>query len=312
MGFLRETIRAYQKNDPAARSALEIFFLYNGLHATIYYRISHWLYCHHCRFLASAFGHHPLLHPVRLHRQSDCQPAVRCGGPPNQGGEFMSLHCNRRTQLLLLTGLILLVLLVAFLAGRLIPDSAVAADFAQAKEPPSWSHPFGTDHLGRDLFLRTLKGLSTSLTVGICASAISAVAAVLIGIAAATGSRAMDSFINWLIDLVMGVPHTVLVILISFACGRGLKGLLIGVAATHWTGLARLIRGEGRTPWGLCSPGATIRRFVWRRSAFLASRPAGLCPGIKAPWDGCCISMEAATFAGIWSMPRALAQCCLL
>ena len=174
----------------------------------------------------------------------DCQPAVRCGGPPNQGGEFMSLHCNRRTQLLLLTGLILLVLLVAFLAGRLIPDSAVAADFAQAKEPPSWSHPFGTDHLGRDLFLRTLKGLSTSLTVGICASAISAVAAVLIGIAAATGSRAMDSFINWLIDLVMGVPHTVLVILISFACGRGLKGLLIGVAATHWTGLARLIRGE--------------------------------------------------------------------
>lgn len=53
----------------------------------------------------------------------------------------MSLHCNRRTQLLLLTGLILLVLLVAFLAGRLIPDSAVAADFAQAKEPPSWSIP---------------------------------------------------------------------------------------------------------------------------------------------------------------------------
>ena len=52
----------------------------------------------------------------------------------------MSLHCNRRTQLLLLTGLILLVLLVAFLAGRLIPDSAVAADFAQAKEPPSLRH----------------------------------------------------------------------------------------------------------------------------------------------------------------------------
>lgn len=53
----------------------------------------------------------------------------------------MSLHCNRRTQLLLLTGLILLVLLVAFLAGRLIPDSAVAADFAQAKEPPSCPIP---------------------------------------------------------------------------------------------------------------------------------------------------------------------------
>ena len=120
----------------------------------------------------------------------------------------------------------------------------MAADFTRVKEPPSWSHPFGTDHLGRDLLLRTLKGLSTSLTIGIVASLISAIAAVLIGIAAATGSRAVDGFITWLIDLVMGVPHTVLVILISFACGRGLKGLLIGVAATHWTSLARLIRGE--------------------------------------------------------------------
>ena len=156
----------------------------------------------------------------------------------------MSLRCNRRTRLVLFTGLMLLVLLAAFLAGRLIPDSAVAADFTRVKEPPSWSHPFGTDHLGRDLLLRTLKGLSTSLTIGIVASLISAIAAVLIGIAAATGSRAVDGFITWLIDLVMGVPHTVLVILISFACGRGLKGLLIGVAATHWTSLARLIRGE--------------------------------------------------------------------
>ena len=54
----------------------------------------------------------------------------------------------------------------------------------------------------------------------------------------------MDGFINWVIDLVMGVPHTILVILISFALGRGLKGLLIGIAATHWCSLARLIRGE--------------------------------------------------------------------
>ena len=54
----------------------------------------------------------------------------------------------------------------------------------------------------------------------------------------------MDNFINWLIDLVMGIPHTVLLILISFACGKGLKGVLIGVAVTHWTGLARIIRSE--------------------------------------------------------------------
>ena len=55
---LMETIRAYQKNDPAARSALEVFLLYNGLHATIYYRIAHWLYLHHCKFLARWVSQH--------------------------------------------------------------------------------------------------------------------------------------------------------------------------------------------------------------------------------------------------------------
>ena len=55
---IREDIRAYKKNDPAARSSLEILLLYNGLHATIYYRISHWLYGHKCYFLARMVSQH--------------------------------------------------------------------------------------------------------------------------------------------------------------------------------------------------------------------------------------------------------------
>ena len=43
---LGETIRAYQKNDPAARSAAQVFLLYNGLHAELYYRVAHWFYRH--------------------------------------------------------------------------------------------------------------------------------------------------------------------------------------------------------------------------------------------------------------------------
>ena len=119
-----------------------------------------------------------------------------------------------------------------------------ASDFTQKNLPPSWSHFFGTDWLGRDMFLRTVKGLSLSITIGTIASVGSAVIATIIGIVAATGSRWLDSFINWLIDLVMGVPRLVLLILISFVCGKGLTGLLIGVTATHWCSLARLIRSE--------------------------------------------------------------------
>ena len=50
--MLLETLNAYQKRDPAARSKLEIFLLYAGVHATLYHRLAHWLYRHRLRFLA--------------------------------------------------------------------------------------------------------------------------------------------------------------------------------------------------------------------------------------------------------------------
>ena len=109
--------------------------------------------------------------------------------------------------------------------------------------PPGPEHIFGTDALGRDLFLRTLKGISTGMTVGIGASFVSGVIAVIAGFAAA-GNKALDSIISWITDLVMSVPHTVLVIMVSFVMGGGLKGIFTGIVITHWCSLARLIRGE--------------------------------------------------------------------
>ncbi len=151
---------------------------------------------------------------------------------------------NRRTKVMILMAVMALILIGVYALGLLISDEAVSGSFLNAGQPPSREHFFGTDALGRDLFMRTLKGLAVSMTVGVAASAISAVIAVFVGIAAAVGSKHVDFVINWLIDLVMSVPHTILIILISFAMGRGLKGLLIGIAATHWCSLARLIRGE--------------------------------------------------------------------
>ena len=151
---------------------------------------------------------------------------------------------NRRTKILVLVVLIFTVLFGVCLAGNIISDDMIAADFSQKGLKPSWNHPFGTDMLGRDMLIRTIKGLSVSITVGTVASSVSAVIALIVGVIAATGASWMDNFINWVIDLVMGIPHTVLLILISFACGKGLKGVLLVVAFTHWTGLSRIIRSE--------------------------------------------------------------------
>ena len=52
MTRLGETLRAYQARDPAARSRMEIFLLYPGVHATLYHRLAHFFYCRHLKFLA--------------------------------------------------------------------------------------------------------------------------------------------------------------------------------------------------------------------------------------------------------------------
>lgn len=153
-------------------------------------------------------------------------------------------HLNRRSTIGLMCAVIFILLVVLYIAGALMDETLLKADFTQKGLPPSAEHPFGTDLYGRDMLARTVKGLSLSLFVGVVASCVSAVLALIIGIVAATGKSWLDHFLNWMIDLTMGIPHTILLILIAIAVGRGLQGVLIGIAVTHWTGLARIIRGE--------------------------------------------------------------------
>ncbi|HIY84395.1 MAG TPA: ABC transporter permease [Candidatus Rubneribacter avistercoris] len=129
-------------------------------------------------------------------------------------------------------------------AGLLVQEAAQAADFSQKNLAPCWEHPFGTDWMGRDMLVRTLAGLSTSVLVGLLAAGASSVIALALGVAAALGGRRVDAAVNWLVDLMMGIPHIVLLILISFSLGKGFWGVSVGVALTHWPSLARVVRAE--------------------------------------------------------------------
>ena len=138
----------------------------------------------------------------------------------------------------------LVALVLIGVAGALLAPVAARTDFAQANLAPTLEHPFGTDWMGRDMLARTLAGLATSLGVGIVAACASSVIAFVLAAVAALGGEAADAVVSWVIDLVMGIPHIVLLVLVSYALGRGATGVMVGIALTHWPGLARVLRAE--------------------------------------------------------------------
>ena len=151
---------------------------------------------------------------------------------------------NRRKSTILFLIAAVAILAAVTAAGILMEESAMETDFSRTNLKPSLEYLFGTDWMGRDMFARTIAGLSLSIRIGLLTAAVSAGAALVLGTAAAVLGRKADAVISWCIDLVMGIPHILLVMLISIACGRGFAGVVAGVSLGHWPSLARVIRGE--------------------------------------------------------------------
>lgn len=138
-----------------------------------------------------------------------------------------------------------IALLLAILIGAsLLGESGLSTDLNVRNLPPSPGRLLGTDWLGRDMTTRVLLGLRLSLWVGFIAATASAVLGVALGLVAALGGRILDEAVDWLVNLVMSLPHLVFQILIAFACGGGTKGVITAIAFTHWATIARVIRSE--------------------------------------------------------------------
>ena len=151
---------------------------------------------------------------------------------------------NRRKSTAVLIAVSVLLLAGVMIAGILLSGQAMETDFSRKNEAPSAAFLFGTDWMGRDMLARTLTGLSLSIRIGLLTAAVSSALALLLGIAAATLGRKADAVISWAIDLCMGIPHILLVVLISLAFGKGFAGVVAGVSLSHWPSLARVIRSE--------------------------------------------------------------------
>lgn len=150
---------------------------------------------------------------------------------------------NARKKMVLLLGFTIAFLVIILLLSFILSNDNLRLSSAR-NLAPSLNHWFGTDWLGRDMFTRTIKGLRLSLAVGALASVISLIIAIVMGICAATFGKAVDAVISWIIDLFIGMPHLVFMILICFIAGGGIYGIVLGISLTHWTALARVVRAE--------------------------------------------------------------------
>ena len=153
-------------------------------------------------------------------------------------------HLNRRQRTLIVISLSVIFLLGLLSGGLLTSDAGLATNLTQRNLMPSLEHPFGTDWLGRDMLVRTLKGLTLSFVIGLAAATASAFIALVLGLTSALAGRLADIVITWLVDLFLAVPHLVLLILIAFVFGGGTTGVIAGVSLTHWPALTRLLRAE--------------------------------------------------------------------
>lgn len=111
-------------------------------------------------------------------------------------------------------------------------------------EPLNGRHLLGTDALGKDTFVQTLKACRTALIIGGVTSAIYIPVGALLGILAGYFRKRVDDAIQYLYSLISSIPDILLLISILMVLGRSLTNMSIALGVTGWVGLCRLIRGE--------------------------------------------------------------------
>ncbi|MFF0739946.1 ABC transporter permease [Streptomyces sp. NPDC004111] len=157
------------------------------------------------------------------------------GGRARRGGRLATV----------LPALVLALLAVAALFPRLLvsqgPDDT---EVLAALRPPSAEHPLGTDELGRDVLARLVHGARLSLTIGLGATLLAAVAGIVVGLLAATGPRWADQVLMRALDVLLAFPELLLALLVVAVVGSGTANVLVAIAVAAVPTYARLVRGQ--------------------------------------------------------------------
>lgn len=142
-------------------------------------------------------------------------------------------------------GLAILVmcLLVAILGRQLAPYDPNAVDPRQRLAAPSFEHPLGTDHLGRDLASRILYGARLSLGIASLTALLIMVIGITLGLISGYVGGRLDTFIMRVVDTLLAFPSLVISLAIIGMLGPGIFHAVLGLISVWWVGYARVVRG---------------------------------------------------------------------
>ena len=140
--------------------------------------------------------------------------------------------------------LIVLYILLAIFAPIFSQYDFSTQSVEKMSQSPSSGHWFGTDTLGRDLWVRSWMGARVSLTIGFAASIINAlVGSIMGGISGFYGGK-VDMLIQRIVDVLYGIPSMIVTILLMVVIGNGVHCLIIAMCIVGWIGSCRFVRGE--------------------------------------------------------------------
>ena len=174
---------------------------------------------------------------------------------------------------------VLTIFLIAAILGSLIaPYDPNGMDF-DMMEPPSWSHPLGTDDLGRDLLSRVIVGAQVSLFVGVSTVIIALVAGLVLGILAGYLGGWVDHIIMRYIDLQWAFPNFIIAVYLVAVFGTGLSNVIVAISLAFIDDFARIARGmvlsikEEQYVAAARTVGVSNIRIMWRHILPNAAAP---------------------------------------
>lgn len=138
----------------------------------------------------------------------------------------------------------LLLIALAFIVGPwLSPFTFDGVDVASRRAGPSWEHPFGTDTIGRDLFVRTMLGGRYSLSIGLLVAVLTTLIGALLGAMAGLFGGLVDGAISQVINLLLVVPGIIVLSVVALQYGANPIGIALVLSLLLWTRIARVVRG---------------------------------------------------------------------